>query len=214
MTRLRHARVEFVLHRLRRVDGPRLLLLHALRGAALDWTAVAPTWPGSVYALDFAGHGGSDWLDGGAYVPEILAADADAALAHVGDAAVAGAGLGAYVALLLAGARPQSVPAALLLPGAGLDGGSSTPAPDEHGFRLSLADAPVAAGGCDPRVGLLEMDVRPPVYAESFARAASRLVVGEDGGSRPDWWEAVRPHAVTVPSDPVIALERLAAIIG
>ena len=65
-------------------------------------------WPGPVWALDFTGHGASTVPRGGGYTAEVLMADADAALAHLGPATVLGRGLGAYVALLLAGARPRA----------------------------------------------------------------------------------------------------------
>ena len=54
-------------------------------------------------------------------------ADADAALARLGRATLLGRGLGAYVALLLAGARPKPVRGAILCDGPGLAGGGSRP---------------------------------------------------------------------------------------
>ena len=108
--RLQHARTALELHELSHRDGPSLLLLHALGGSSVDWSEAPALWPGRVYALDFSGHGRSEWVRGGVYLPEFLVADADIALAHIGAAALAGAGVGAYVALLLAGARHQQVP--------------------------------------------------------------------------------------------------------
>ena len=125
--RIKHGRVSLELHELVRRDGPALLLLHALYGSHSDWGESPGCWPGAVYGLDFSGHGGSAWVTGGGYTAELLAGDADAALAQIGHATLAGAGIGAYVALLLAGARPEHVPAALLLPGAGLEGGGAAP---------------------------------------------------------------------------------------
>jgi pimeloyl-ACP methyl ester carboxylesterase len=104
-----------------------LLLLHALYESSRSWGDLPQHWSGPVYGLDFSGHGDSDRIRGGAYLAEMLIGDADVALAHVGSTALAGAGIGAYVAVLLAGARPEQVPAALLLPGAGLTGGGATP---------------------------------------------------------------------------------------
>ena len=124
---LRHGWVTLALRRLREGEGQPLLLLHALHGSSADWGTGPETWPGPICALDFAGHGRSGWVRGGVYYPELLAADADAALAELGAAVLVGAGLGAYAALLVAGARPASVPAAVLLPGAGLEGGGGEP---------------------------------------------------------------------------------------
>ena len=191
--RLRHARIELELHELSQRGGPALLLLHAVGGSSADWSEAAALWPGSVYALDFCGHGRSQWVRGAVYYPELLAADADAALAQLGPAAVAGAGLGAYVALLLAGGRREQVRAALLLPGRGLAGGGGEPNFDRPLAEALSPDpnAPLPAG-CDPYVGAMERDPRPPDYAAHFAGAARRLLLLEDGDERPPWWTAVR----------------------
>ena len=136
--KLVHGRVTLELYERRRGDGAPLLLLHALRSSSESWDGGFEAWPGPVYALDFSGHGRSKWLTGGAYTPELLTADADAALAHLDRPAVlVGAGLGAYVALLLAGARAAQVSAALLLPGPGLDGGGPLPDFDRPGEGLT-----------------------------------------------------------------------------
>ena len=60
-------------------------------------------WTGPVAALDFTGHGSSTIPTGGGYTAEAAPADADAALAALGRATVFGRGLGAYIALQLAG---------------------------------------------------------------------------------------------------------------
>jgi pimeloyl-ACP methyl ester carboxylesterase len=189
---LRHGRVSLALHELRSGGGLALLCLHALRGSAADWTADADAWPGPVYALDFAGHGRSGRVLGGAYAPELLAGDADVALARLGDVWLAGAGLGAYVALLLAGSRPAHVAGALLLPGEGLAGAGAQPPPDaaRGDTWLRLLDAPQPPARSDPLLAILERDFRPPDYAEAFAQRARRLLLLEGGGPRPPWWEA------------------------
>src|SRR5262245_46616698 len=115
--RVQHGRTTLELHELQPGTGAGLLLLHELYGGATDWRQREIAWRGPVYALDFSGHGDSDSLRGGAYSCEILVGDADCALAQCDAVAVAGAGLGAYVALLLSGGRPQRVRATMLLPG-------------------------------------------------------------------------------------------------
>ncbi|HVO27862.1 MAG TPA: alpha/beta hydrolase [Candidatus Margulisiibacteriota bacterium] len=206
-----HGRVALALHELSRRDGPALLLLHALFGSSADWGEAAATWPGAVFALDFAGHGESESVLGGAYCPEMLAGDADAALAHIGVTAIAGAGVGAYVALLLAGARRDRIPAALLLPGDGLAGGG--PLPDFDREFPSFTVGARAPGECDPMVQALDRDVRPVEYAEPFARAAQRLLLVEDGTPSPPWWEAARhsPSATVIHTDVSAALQHLGA---
>ncbi|MGH7788553.1 MAG: alpha/beta fold hydrolase, partial [Candidatus Binatia bacterium] len=165
--RIQHGRCALELHDLGGTGAaPPLLLLHALGGSARDWSEAAAGWPGQVCGLDFAGHGRSDALPGGGYTAELLAADADAALAVLGGAALAGAGIGAYAALLLAGARRDLVPAALLLPGRGLDGGGAQPNFEHSSLTpLTPADNPPLPPGCDPILCALEHDPRPPEYA-------------------------------------------------
>ncbi len=213
MIPLRHGRVSLALHPLREAAGPTLLCLHAVGGSARDFREAARLWPGPVFALDFAGHGDSGRLRGGAYHPEILAGDADAALAHIGPARLAGAGIGAYVALLLAGGRPDAVPGALLLPGAGLEGGG--PAPDPASDTVERwTDLGARLPGCDPAVRRLERDVRPPDYAAEFARAARRLLLAEGDFPRPPWWEVVHASASATPAPGDLAggLARLATL--
>ena len=208
--RIKHGRVTLALHELSRRDGPALLLLHALFGSSADWGEAPAPWPGPVFALDFAGHGDSESVVGGAYYPEMLAGDADAALAHIGVAAIAGAGVGAYVALLLSGARRDSVPAALLLPGVGLEGGGALPDWTRGFPRLDVGARP--PGACDPMVRALECDVRPIDYAAAFAGAARGLLLAEEGQPRPPWWDAVRcsPSAEIVGGELPAALRQLA----
>jgi len=192
LVQLRHNRVGLALHRLRDGEGTPLLMLHGLGGrtpsAAPDDVA---TWPGPVYGLDLTGHGASDTPAGGGYTAEVLLGDVDTALAHLGPATLLGRGLGAYLALLVAGARPELVRGALLDDGPGLDGGGPGP-----GSPVILHALPANASP-DPWA-LLELasDVRPPDYALSFARQAVHLAglavpVWVAARARPPWLEAV-----------------------
>jgi pimeloyl-ACP methyl ester carboxylesterase len=219
--RIASGRCEIALHELRAGTGPTLLALHALGGSARDFAALAAHWPGRVLALDFAGHGASDWTRGGSYSPELHAADADSVLFEAGDACLAGAGLGAYVALLLAGARPGRVPAALLLPGRGLAGGGPAPRDDQaleiasgDALRMLFAREAPERAAFDPMLLACESDPRPPDYAAHYAAAAQRLLLAEDGAARPPWWEAARAaaRAEAAPADPADALRRLLAL--
>jgi len=191
--RVRHGKVSLALHVLRESSGPALLLLHGLgERSPVAVPGRAAAWPGAVYALDFTGHGESDVPVGGGYSAEILMADADAALAELGRATLLGRGLGAYVALLLAGARPTAVRGALLTDGPGLAGGGGRPA-----TPMLARVAPAGRGGPDG-FALVELarDVRPPDYATDFARQAlgrsglaCPIVVSAVG--RPEWLLAV-----------------------
>lgn len=211
--RIRHGRIGLELHRLADGRGPALLALHELYGSSRDWSVSSMYWPGPIYGLDFCGHGESDHLRGGAYMPEMLLADADAALARIGTAAVVGRGLGAWVALLLGAARRDAIPAVLLLPGRGMGGGSAVPTFAPHVFARYVTPAEGLPAPTDAPVHVMEIDVRPVDYALSFAREARRLILCENGDTRPPWWEAVRacPAAVAVRASEADAFERLRA---
>jgi pimeloyl-ACP methyl ester carboxylesterase len=192
-TMIRHGRSDVALHHLRPGDGRPLLLLHGLGEssppAVPDHLA---GWPGAVLALDFTGHGASTRPRGGGYTAEALMGDVVTALEHTGPVTVLGRGLGAYVALLAAGARPEVVRGAILADGPGLVGGSVRPS------SASVLSAPPAdAGGPDPFVLFeLTQDVRPPDYAIEYLRL---LTSGSDlprplavcAVVRPPWLEAV-----------------------
>lgn len=167
-TMLTHNKISLALHCLRAGDGRPLLLLHALGertpDAVPEWAA---GWPGPVYGLDFTGHGDSTVPRGGGYTSELLLADADAALGELGEATVVGRGVGAFVALMLAGSRPAQVRGAVLADGPGLAGGPTGPTSQ---FFVALEQRPVAP---DP-YALFELarDLRPPDYATLFVRLA------------------------------------------
>ncbi len=188
---LTHNQVKLALHTLRDAPGPRLLLLHALGERS---PAAVPAefngWHGSVFALDFTGHGASTVPGGGGYTAEVLMADADAALSMTGPATVAGRGLGAYIALLIAGARPEMVRGAILLDGAGLAGGGQRPGP------VMVRGVPGRPTAPDP-FALVELasDIRPPDYVARFAELAAEhsgleTAIFVCGKSRPDWLKA------------------------
>jgi pimeloyl-ACP methyl ester carboxylesterase len=192
ITMLTHSKVRLALHHLREGDGRTLLLLHGLGEASPAHVPVwAAPWPGPVAALDFTGHGASTVPLGGGYSAEMVLADADVALAELGTVTVVGRGLGAYVALMLAGARPTDVRGAVLADGPGLAGGAVGPT------SQSFVELPPRAAPPDP-YALFELsrDLRPPDYATLFVRlAVERSGLDEpiivSAVVRPPWLEAV-----------------------
>jgi len=171
---LRHNTLTLALHHLAGEPGVArpLLLLHGLGErspeTAPEWAA---PWSGPVYALDFVGHGDSEVPKGGGYSAEVLMADVDVALAELGPSTVVGRGLGAYIALLIAGARPMLVRGTVLCDGPGLFGGGVGPT-SATVLTVDREDGHTP----DPwALAELSRDVRPPDYATSFARAALQL---------------------------------------
>jgi len=207
VTMLRHGKVDLALHHLRDAapaGGRPLLILHGLgEVSAKRVPAWAEAWTGPIAALDFTGHGSSTIPRGGGYTAELLLADADAALEALtnGDPAlsitVVGRGLGAYIALQIAGARAAQVRGAILVDGPGLAGGPTGPT------SQSFFSLPTSAVTPDP-YALVELgrDLRPPDYATQFVRLA---LAGSDLDEpiavasvfRPEWLDAVaREHGV------------------
>lgn len=202
MTSLQHGKIDLELHKLRPGDGRPLLLLH---GLGEQTPAAAPeavtSWPGPIVGLDFTGHGTSSQPSAGGYTCEVLMGDVDIALAHLGPATVYGRGLGGYVALLIAGSRPELVRGAIIGDGPGLAGGGPEPS-STYVIPHSVAEP----GAVPDPMALAELarDVRPPDYATSFVRQASHLSGIENpltvtAVARPAWLAAVvgEPDVVT-----------------
>jgi pimeloyl-ACP methyl ester carboxylesterase len=176
LTRLTHGKVELALEELKPGDDRPLLLLHGL-GECSSTTprALRPrleSWPGAVFGLDFTGHGGSTIPRGGGYTAEVLMGDVDVALSHLRTVTLLGRGLGAYIALLFAGARPKEVRGAILCDGPGLSGGGSRPGTP----HVELVTVDRKGPAPDPfALAELSRDLRPPDYATGFVRQATHL---------------------------------------
>ncbi|MGO4327510.1 alpha/beta fold hydrolase [Cupriavidus sp. M-11] len=212
--RLRHNRLRLALHPLKAGDGPSLLLLHGLGERSPQ--ALPPeyaAWPGAVHALDFTGHGQSDIPRGGGYSCEFLMADADIALAHLGPCTVAGRGLGGYIALLLAGARPHEVRGAILRDGPGLAGGGTA----ARNPYIPIVDT-ARSGPPDPyAIADLATDVRPPSYAANYAMLAAQhsatpQPISICTSERPDWLKAVIDLLSLEKAELAQALQRYASL--
>lgn len=186
-------RLRLALHRLADGEGRPLLLLHGLgERSPTDRPSWTVAWPGPVLALDFTGHGASDVPAGGGYTPENLMADVDEVLAVEGACTIVGRGLGAWVGLLVAGARPTLVQGVVLADGSGLAGGGPHP-PTPY---VELLDDEAGSSPDPYALQELSRDVRPPDYALDFVRfvldGSSRphpIVVS--ARNRPEWLRAV-----------------------
>lgn len=198
---LRHNRIDLALHRVTEGSGRPLLLLHGLGESAEAMADIDVTWPGPVWALDFTGHGQSTVPRGGGYSAEILMADVDIVLRHLGEVTILGRGLGAYVGFLIACARPTLVRGVVLMDGPGLAGGpvhvTSTAECTSVGVRAGMAPDPWA---------LIELtrDARPPTYVTTFVRLAQNGSPLDDPIAvsckvAPPWIEAIasEPGVIT-----------------
>jgi pimeloyl-ACP methyl ester carboxylesterase len=217
ITWLTHNRIRLALHHLNGRDRPgrTLLLLHGLgERSAQRVPSWASAWPGPVAALDFTGHGRSTVPRGGGYSSEMLLGDADAAVAELGEVTVAGRGLGAYIALQLAGARPSDVVGAVLGDGPGLAGGPTEP--------TSLSVFPLRSDGSAPDpYALVELgrDLRPPDYATAFVRLALQgspldEPITVSAVYRPAWLQAVAAQHGVAEASTVEALAVYARLEG
>ena len=213
---LTHVGVELALHRLRGGEGRPLLCLHGLGERTPQETPRRLAgWPGPIWGLDFTGHGESTVPAGGGYTAEILMADADRALAHLGQATVVGRGLGAYIALLVAGARPGAVAGAILTDGPGLAGGGPSP---QSPVSLRPAAGAALDQAPDPYAFIeLARDIRPADYATRFVRQALQFSgletpVAVAGVVRPPWLAAVVDEPGVVAVGLPDALTRYAAV--
>ncbi len=217
VTKLRHGKVTLALHQLRPPADPRcapLLLLHGLgERTPSEMPTHLAAWPGAVHGLDFTGHGESSTPAGGGYTCEILMADADTALAHLGPCTLLGRGLGAYIALLLAGGRASDVRGAILTDGPGLVGGGIGPGAP----RVTLP-GPWPANPDPFALAELSTDVRPPDYATTYVGLAvqgSQLTepIAVCGVVRPPWLAAVVAEPGVVSESLAEALARYARAV-
>jgi len=104
-------------------EGPPLVIVHGLGGAAVNFTELAPILAGSRRVLipDLPGHGRSQplkYVDGLTTYAEHVAAVAD--LEEMFPAPVIGYSMGGVIALRLAVERPNDVPALALVAAAGI----------------------------------------------------------------------------------------------
>jgi pimeloyl-ACP methyl ester carboxylesterase len=198
ITMLQHNRIQLALHSVRAGVGRPLLLLHGLGESAKNVAQIPFNWAGPVYALDFTGHGDSTIPNGGGYSAEILMADVDIALRHIGEpVTILGRGLGGYIGFLISCGRATLVRGLVVIDGPGLAGGAnnavSTTEIAALGARTNTTPDPWA---------LIELsrDSRPASYATSFLRLAIANSGLDDPIAlackvSPQWIDAIKPEA-------------------
>ena len=218
-TFLTHVRSRLALHPLATgsADGARpLLLLHGLGERTTgELPDACAGWPGPIWGLDLTGHGRSSRTPGGGYTAEVLMGDVDAALAHLGRCTVVGRGLGGYVGLLIAGARPELVAGVVVCDGPGLAGGGPSP----HSPVVVAPPHPAMSADDPDPFALVELarDVRPDDYATTYVRQALQFSgleapVAVAAVVRPPWLAAVAAEPGVVSEPLSAALARFAAL--
>ena len=141
--RLRHHLLEWG------ADGPVVLLLHGFLEHAHTWDLAAPRLAAAghhVFALDWRGHGDSEWIGAGGYYHF---ADYAADLAFLlralgGRAALVAHSMGATAAMHYAGVEPERVAGLVLVDGLGPP--DMDPQPPPGRFRAWIGDLERVAG--------------------------------------------------------------------
>lgn len=213
MIELAHNKITLALHELAPAQAgstsPPLLTLHGLGERALEPPTPWVNWSGGIWGLDFTGHGASTVPAGGGYTCELLMSDVDIALGHLGPCTIFGRGLGAYIGLMVAGARPDLVRGVVLADGPGIRGGGSEPT------SATWVDPPESNGTAPDKMALVELssDLRPPDYATSFVHLLMALSEMDTplvvtAKNRPAWLAAVANEPGVVQESSADAYQR------
>ena len=183
--RLRHHLVEWA------GTGPVVLLCHGFLEHARVWDYVAPRLVAAglhPFALDWRGHGDSEWVGRGGYYHF---ADYVADLAGVvdwlgGRVALVAHSMGAAAALLYAGTEPERVSALVLVDATGPPDSDPTTAPAR--YRAWLADLARVTDRARPLVTLDDATTRLrerfPTFTPSVARHVALHGTRAGGGGR------------------------------
>jgi pimeloyl-ACP methyl ester carboxylesterase len=186
-----------------RTENP-VVLLHGFQDCGDTWQFMVdrlpPTW--SCVAPDWRGFGGTEWAEGGYWFPDYLA-DLDAlldALVPNGRARVVGHSMGANVATLYAGIRPQRLAWLMNLEGLGLPRAAPELAPSRYAQWMDqIREAPRVTRYRSVEHLAANLVRRNPRLtaerAEYVARAWTRPVekdIRANGGSDGDTGEGVQ----------------------
>lgn len=167
--------------------GPAVLMVHGFLEHAHTWHLVAPRLAAAgyrVYALDWRGHGDSEWIGAGGYyhfpdytadlsfiVPQL--AERVALIAH---------SMGGGVAVMYAGSVPERVSALVSVEGLGLP--DSDPDTTPKRVRDWVSDLARNAERTQRRVTLEQAAARLERGFMHFSKAAARYMA--EHGTRPD----------------------------
>ena len=184
--RLRHHLVEWG------ETGPVVLLLHGFLEHAHAWDFVAPSLADAGYhvlALDWRGHGDSDWVGpGGYYHFADYAADLAFLIRELGGtASLVGHSMGASAALLYAGTEPERIQALALVEGLGPPGSGFDEAPGRFaGWIADLEKLSTRRRRREPSLEAARQRLREryPRVPEPALRVMADWGTREEGGER------------------------------
>lgn len=163
--------------------GLPLVLLHGGSAHARWWDYVAPqlTSVGHVYALDFRGHGESDWAKDGAYRVEDYAADVGRMIQafHLERPVLIGHSLGSFVVLRYGVDHPRSL-AGLV----SIDGRASFSASGSRYMQLLRMFAPAEYATLDEAVERFQPLPRETNAAPEVLQHVARHGYRRDGSGR------------------------------
>ena len=197
--RLRHHLVEWG------DDGPVVVLLHGFLEHARAWDFVAPRLAAAgfhVFALDWRGHGDTEWIGAGGYYhfPDYAADLAGVVAGLGGKAALVAHSMGAGGAVLYAGTAPSSVTALVCVDALGPPDMDPDDVPRRYGAWL--ADLDKTTGRERPRVSLADATARLrerfPRFTDAVAAHMALHGTRVENGARV--WKFDPLHQTTAPT--------------
>lgn len=194
--------------------GPVVLLLHGFLEHAHAWDFVAPRIAAGgfrVFALDWRGHGDSEWVGAGGYYhfSDYVADLAGIVRALGGSVALVAHSMGGGAAVLYAGTEPRRVRALVCVEGLGVPAYDPAIAPDR--FARWLADLERVAARKRPLLTLAEATAklceRFPRFSPEVARHMAEWgTVPDESGRRR--WKFDPLHQTQAPLPTPVALAR------
>lgn len=193
--------------------GPVVILMHGFLEHAHAWDLVAPRIAAAghrVYAVDWRGHGDSEWIGAGGYYHFAdYAADLGALVRAVGgSAALVGHSMGASAVLLYAGTEPERVTALVAVDALGPPDSSPTTAPDRFAAWIQDAERVGTRGRRAVATGDLVARLRErfPRFSEDVARHMAEHGTHEVDGER--LWKFDPLHQTRSPQPYYVAQAR------
>jgi pimeloyl-ACP methyl ester carboxylesterase len=194
-------------------DGPVVLLLHGFLEHAHTWHLAAPALAAAgyhVYALDWRGHGDSEWIGAGGYYhfPD-YAADLSFIVPQLAErVALIAHSMGGGVAVMYAGSAPERVSALVSVEGLGLPDSDPDTAPGR--MRAWTADLVRVVERAPRRVTLEQAMERLERGFMHFSKAAARYMA--EHGTRPEGdarvWKFEPQHQTQSPQPYYVAQAR------